>query len=149
MGWQNLTLLKFTGFVTVIFTVEIFKRWWAIRILLQGVFGKANSIVTTVAASFSVSLCKVEPDVAKDALEAQEQIYRYLNLAHSLMYKFCESGRNLDDLQRDDCATKAELDTLITMGDECSPDAVYGWITVLIHRLGKAGLLGVRLIINC
>jgi hypothetical protein len=142
VGWHNLTLLKLTGFVTVIFTVQIITRWWAVRVLLQGVFGKANSIVTTLAATLSVNAHKHSQEVSAEASLAQEQITRYLNLAHCLLYKVCVVDRDLQDLQRDDCATQEELDCLLQL-QEFHPNDVYSWIAILIHRLGHAGLLGV------
>jgi hypothetical protein len=142
-----------------------------VRVLLQGVFGKANSVVTTLAAALSVSLQGVPrtkdaaaapahahvtpallppglgvgvitPEVARDACQAQEQVTRYLSLAHALLYKACEGDRDLSDLARAQCATQEEVECLLR-SEVSGPDDVYGWISVLIHRLAKAGLLGV------
>ena len=43
-GWENLTVSTVSGFVTIIFISQLIKRWWDIRILMQGVFGKGNSM---------------------------------------------------------------------------------------------------------
>jgi hypothetical protein len=43
-GWKNLTVGTVSGFVTIIFISQLITRWWQIRVLLQGVFGKGNSM---------------------------------------------------------------------------------------------------------
>jgi hypothetical protein len=43
-GWENLTVATVSGFVTIIFISQLITRWWQIRLLLQGVFGKGNSM---------------------------------------------------------------------------------------------------------
>mmetsp|Transcript_11121 Transcript_11121/g.18172 ORF Transcript_11121/g.18172 Transcript_11121/m.18172 type:complete len:401 (+) Transcript_11121:119-1321(+) len=141
VGWHNLTMLKFAGFLTVIFTVQVITRWWAVRVLLQGVFGKSNSIVVTLAAALSVSLANQSSEVAKEARLAQEQIFRYLNLAHSLLYKVCDQNKDISDLRRADCAHEEDIKTLLRL-PEFHPNDVYSWISILLHRLGQAEVLG-------
>ena len=141
MGWQNLTLVSVSAFVTIIFTSQLITRWWNIRILLQGVFGKSNSIVITLAAILSVTLADVSHEQELDTRRAQQQIYRYLNLGHALMYKSCNKNTDLNDLYRRGILTKTEM-AYIHSVKGYSPNLIYSWIAILIHRLGNAGLLG-------
>jgi hypothetical protein len=108
---------------------------------MQGVFGKSNSIVITIAAIFSVTLAGVSQDVELDSRRAQQQIYRYLNLGHALMYKSCSSDTDLIDLFKRGILTKTEM-AYIHSVKGYSPNLIYSWIAILIHRLGNAELLG-------
>mmetsp|Transcript_18549 Transcript_18549/g.30912 ORF Transcript_18549/g.30912 Transcript_18549/m.30912 type:complete len:447 (+) Transcript_18549:220-1560(+) len=141
VGWANLTLVSVSAFVTIIFTSQLITRWWSVRLLLQGVFGKSNSIVITIAAAFSVTLSGVSREVELDCRRAQQQIYRYLNLGHALMYKSCNKNTDLSDLLQRGVITKTEM-AYIHSVKGYSPNLIYSWISILIHRLGNAGLLG-------
>lgn len=141
VGWSNLTLVSVSAFVTIIFTSQLITRWWNIRLLLQGVFGKSNSVVITIAAIFSVTLSEVSPEEMLDSRRAQQQIYRYLNLGHAMMYKACNKDTDLTDLYKRGILTKTEM-AYIHSVKGYSPNLIYSWIFILIQRLGSAGLLG-------
>jgi hypothetical protein len=141
VGWSNLTLISVSAFVTIIFTSQLITRWWNIRLLLQGVFGKSTSVVITIAAVFSVTLGDVSREVELDSRRAQQQIYRYLNLGHAMMYKRCGNDTDLTDLYNRGIITKPEM-TYIHSIKGYSPNLIYSWVSILLHRLAKVGLLG-------
>jgi hypothetical protein len=97
--------------------------------------------VITIAAIFSVTLGGVSKEVELDSRRAQQQIYRYLNLGHALMYKSCNRDTDLSDLYKRGVITKTEMAYLHDVKGY-NPNLIYSWISILIHRLATVGLLG-------
>lgn len=141
IGWNNLTLVAVSAFVLIIFTTQLINRWWEIRLLIQGVFGKGNSIIITLASILSVTLSGVDEETERDARRCQQQIYRYLNAAHATMYKVNYSDYDLTEIEERGLLTSTEVQYLHSM-QPFSTTNVYSWVAILIQRLGAAGLLG-------
>ena len=81
------------------------------------------------------------PEVQADARRAQQQVYRFLCLAHALMYRTCNKKTDLSDLEARGIATSQEIEFLYTL-KPFNPNFVYGWISILLQRLAHNGLLG-------
>mmetsp|Transcript_704 Transcript_704/g.1157 ORF Transcript_704/g.1157 Transcript_704/m.1157 type:complete len:439 (-) Transcript_704:140-1456(-) len=139
--YRHMTMGAVAAFVTVIFISHLIMRWWCIRTHLQGVIGKGNSVIITLAAVFSCTLVNIDPKIEFDARRSQQQIYRYLNLAHALLYKTASKQMDLSDLverkiiSANECAYLSKIKGL-------NPNIIYGWIQILIQRLAFSGLLG-------
>ena len=95
----------------------------------------------TLASALSLSLANAPDDVVEDARRAQQQIYRFLCLAHALMYRTCNKKTDLSDLKDRGIATQQEIDFLYTL-KPFNPNFVYGWISILLQRFARNGLLG-------
>jgi len=79
--------------------------------------------------------------VVIDARRAQQQVYRFLCLAHALMYRTCNKSTDLSDIEARGIATRQEVEFLHTL-KPFNPNFVYGWISILLQRFARNGLLG-------
>lgn len=140
-GYGNLTLISLCSFLTIIFTSQLITRWWSTRMHLQSVMGKANNVIIMLGSILSITLLGRTEEEIEDARAAEEQIIRYLNLGHAILYKSCNKDKDFSDLITKKIATKQEVAHLMSFSNP-GHNHIYSWITILVHRLTFAGLLG-------
>eukprot|EP00602_Paraphysomonas_sp_CaronLab_P002292 CAMPEP_0185030556 /NCGR_PEP_ID=MMETSP1103-20130426/17541_1 /TAXON_ID=36769 /ORGANISM="Paraphysomonas bandaiensis, Strain Caron Lab Isolate" /LENGTH=440 /DNA_ID=CAMNT_0027565739 /DNA_START=454 /DNA_END=1776 /DNA_ORIENTATION=- len=140
-SWMDITLTSACALVIVVFGSLVICRWWWVRQSLQRVVSRTQNLCATLSASHSVNSYKLEEDSKAEALEAQRQVYRYVNLAYALVFKVARKENNVSDLQSTGLLSEEEM-LLLSALPQLSPSVVYGWCGVLIHRLAAAGLCG-------
>eukprot|EP00741_Cyanophora_paradoxa_P007031 tig00001071_g6803.t1 len=130
-----LCFASLVAFLLGTFLNTVFNRWWSIRQLLQVVIGRTND-TALMAASYIVGRTEEEEALAQ---RIREELVRYLNLAHALVYKQARADESYEDLLDAELITEREADTL--KGLVGQPACVYTWAASLLREADARGLI--------
>lgn len=109
----GLTLLTITSFLVGIFSNNVLQRWWSIRVALGYVINKSKSLAVAISSVVAYATLTSSPVIKEEALLLICKIYRYLNLAHALIYKNAEGNEDLSDLLARRLITHEESEILM------------------------------------
>jgi hypothetical protein len=109
----GLTLLTITSFLVGIFSNNVLQRWWSIRVALGFVINKSKSLAVAITSVVAYATVSSSPEIREEALQLICKIYRYLSLAHALIYKCADGSEDLSDLIARRLITSEEADILL------------------------------------
>jgi hypothetical protein len=143
-----LTLLTVTSFLVGLFTNNLMQRWWQIRTALNNVRSKSTNLVNAFTASVAVNTQHCSPDIRAEAICLTQNVKRYLQLAHALVYIRGNPNQEYSEhiLQARKLLTVHEASLLEPLANNTFNNKlsthVYGWVLLCLEKASTAGVLG-------
>lgn len=138
---EGLIFASLVSFLLGLFISTTFSRWWAIREKL-GVIMNNTAYETMLLTNFVVN--------EESSQNSVRTIIRWLNLAHSLVYKHANRDSDFSRLAKEKLVTPEEIEKLQSYG--VPPAMVYGWCMKAVKDLinqNKINSAVVGSAINC
>eukprot|EP00276_Gloeochaete_wittrockiana_P003140 CAMPEP_0184662198 /NCGR_PEP_ID=MMETSP0308-20130426/42033_1 /TAXON_ID=38269 /ORGANISM="Gloeochaete witrockiana, Strain SAG 46.84" /LENGTH=901 /DNA_ID=CAMNT_0027104031 /DNA_START=163 /DNA_END=2867 /DNA_ORIENTATION=- len=131
VGDEALMLTSLVAFLLGMFGSLTFSRWWATREKLQQVIGRTNNLAVMIATYV----------VGDDHLTntAREEMCRYMNLAHALVYKQASMDEDLGELIGRRLLTKDEARKIENLPSKYL--IIYTWLADLLKEVALNGRL--------
>jgi len=131
IGEEALMLSSLVAFLLGMFGSLTFARWWSTREKLQMVMGRSNNMAVMIATYV------IGDD--EGTIQAREDMCRYMNLAHALVYKQADNSDELGDLVAKRLLTVDELESIQNMPSRYI--IVYTWLSALLREVATNGRL--------
>jgi predicted membrane chloride channel (bestrophin family) len=123
---EGLIFASLVSFLLGLFASTTFTRWWSTR-------EKLGSIMNNITA-LNILLSNFAP-TDDESQASVKTITRWMNLAHSLVYKQANNDTDFSDLLDSGLANKAEVERFIECKNLSLPPIVYGWVTRTLHPM--------------